>query len=325
MSFNPRLSVALLTSALVVLASHSVNATDIAFPGGTEPNSCGEVNNQIPAITTSNVNHRSNRLRCVTDIDALKLTLHKAALCTSAPDRTDPSTDWETKCVFIIDDPEGFEFTVTNTTQIAIPDTKIDLRNLVEGTYTHAVLMVGNAVKTKSSALFTDTLTGSTGNGKFCYSLDATDPGFAPISNLSSLATKCVDSEADMIAAGDHGFTAKEFTYGMTNGNPVNSWDANTGDRVHVFADLETIATVTGSRPNVISNATKVAGVMTLASPAIVSPASTTFNAGFQLTGQGQLFFNGETGSACDPATTGAKACITAMRNYGVGFRVTVD
>ena len=325
MSFNSRLSVALVTSALVVLASHNVSATDIAFSGGTEPNSCGEVNNQIPAITTSNVNQRSNRLRCVTDIDALKLTLHKAALCTSTPDRTDPSTDWETKCVFIIDDPEGFEFTVTNTTQIAIPDTKIDLRNLVEGTYTHAVLMVGNAVKTKSSALFTDTLTGSTGNGKFCYSLDATDPGFAPISNLSSLAKKCVDIEADMIAACDHGFTAKEFTYGMTNGTPVNSWDANTGDRVHVFADLETIATVTGSHPNVISNATKVAGVMTLATPAIVSPTSTTFNAGFQLTGQGQLFFNGETGSACDPATTGAKACITAMRNYGVGFRVTVD
>ena len=64
---------------------------------------------------------------------------------------------------------------------------------------------------------------------------------------------------------------------------------------------------------------------MTLATPAVVSPTSTTFNAGFQLTGQGQLFFNGEAGSACDPATTGAKACITAMRNYGVGFRVTVD
>ena len=133
------------------------------------------------------------------------------------------------------------------------------------------------------------------------------------------------EDEADMIAAGDHGFTTKEFTYGMTNGTPVNSWDANNGDRVHVFADLETIATVTSPRQNVISNATKVAGVMTLATPAVVSPTSTTFNAGFQLTGQGQLFFNGEAGSACDPATTGAKACITAMRNYGVGFRVTVD
>lgn len=319
------LGISLLTSALIFLASQSVNATDITFTSGTEPNSCGEVNNQIPAITTSNVNQRSNRLRCVADIDALNLTLHKAALCTSAPDRSDPSIDWATKCVFIIDDPDGFEFTVTKTTQIAIPEAKIDLSNLVEGTYTHAILMVGNTVKTKSSALFTDTLTGSTGNGKFCYSLSATDPGFVSISSLSSLATKCVDSEADMIAAGDNEFTAKEFTYGTTNGTPVNSWDANNGDRVHVFADLGTIATVTGPRQNVVAKATKVAGVMTLATPAIVSPTSTTFNAGFQLTGQGQLFFNGEAGSACDPATTGAKACITAMRNYGVGFRVTVD
>jgi len=64
--------------------------------------------------------------------------------------------------------------------------------------------------------------------------------------------------------------------------------------------------------------------VMEMSSPAIISATSTTFDAGFQLSGQGQIRFSGS--GACAPAVLGgATGCISSMRNYGVGFRVTVQ
>ena len=113
-------------SALVLTLGANAFAADIYFDptSGDEPNSCGEVSNEIPTVTTSvgTVNGAHGRnLRCVTDIDALRLTLHKAGICTSAPNTNDPSSDWSDKCVFIIDDATGIEFTVTDGSTSAIP------------------------------------------------------------------------------------------------------------------------------------------------------------------------------------------------------------
>jgi hypothetical protein len=81
----------LVSSALWFSLGANAFAADIYFNpgGGGEPNSCGEVSNEIPRVTTSvgTVNGADGQnLRCITDIDALRLTLHKAGLCTSAPD-----------------------------------------------------------------------------------------------------------------------------------------------------------------------------------------------------------------------------------------------
>ena len=140
-----------------IFSASFVSSADIFYnpAGGGEPNSCGEVSNEIPITSSSGgFNNNASRLRCITDIDGLKLTLHKAGLCTSAPDTSDPSTDWSSKCVFIINDATGIEVSVTKTSQSSIPENKIDLSGLVEATYTHAVLMVGNSLQTKMNAKF---------------------------------------------------------------------------------------------------------------------------------------------------------------------------
>lgn len=87
------------SSALSLSLGENVFAADIYYNpgGGGEPNSCGEVSNEIPTVTTSigTVNGKDGRnLRCITEIDGLRLTLHKASICTSAPDTNDPSADW---------------------------------------------------------------------------------------------------------------------------------------------------------------------------------------------------------------------------------------
>ena len=299
-----------------------VSSADIFYnpAGGGEPNSCGEVSNEIPTTSSSGgFNNNASRLRCITDIDGLKLTLHKAGLCTSAPDTSDPSTDWSSKCVFIINDATGIEVSVTKTSQSSIPENKIDLSGLVEATYTHAVLMVGNSLQTKMNAKFEEDFRGSNGEGPFCYSINASDPGNNPAA-YADLAVKCVADEAAMTSQGDHDFSSKEFTSFRSGNIYSNAKTAANGDEVYVFSDMDTIANVANDGS---SDATKVVGVLEMATPAVVSPSSTNFDAGFQLTEQGQIRFSGA-GVCASASLAGATACITSMRNYGVGFKVTV-
>ena len=313
-------------SALVLTLGANAFAADIYFDptSGDEPNSCGEVSNEIPTVTTSvgTVNGAHGRnLRCVTDIDALRLTLHKAGICTSAPNTNDPSSDWSDKCVFIIDDATGIEFTVTDGSTSAIPAQKIDLSGLVEATYTHAIIMVGNSVKTKMTAKFSEDFRGANGNGAFCYSKNAVVPANAPA--LAALAVNCVASEAAMISAGDHDFSSKGFeTFQTGPTTHVASRTATNGDRLHLFKDLNTLATVASDGTS--SDAAKIVGIMEMSNPAVLSAASSTFNAGFQLSGQGQIRFSG-TGECAPAGLSGATGCISSMRNYGVGFRVNIE
>ena len=305
-----------------IFSASFVSSADIFYnpAGGGEPNSCGEVSNEIPTTSSSGgFNNNASRLRCITDIDGLKLTLHKAGLCTSAPDTSDPSTDWSSKCVFIINDATGIEVSVTKTSQSSIPENKIDLSGLVEATYTHAVLMVGNSLQTKMNAKFEEDFRGSNGEGPFCYSINASDPGNNPAA-YADLAVKCVADEAAMTSQGDHDFSSKQFTSFRSGNSYSNAKTAANGDEVYVFSDMDTIATVANDGS---SDATKVVGVLEMATPAVVSPSSTNFDAGFQLTEQGQIRFSGA-GVCASASLAGATACITSMRNYGVGFKVTV-
>ena len=308
--------------AACIFSASFVSSADIFYnpAGGGEPNSCGEVSNEIPTTSSSGgFNNNASRLRCITDIDGLKLTLHKAGLCTSAPDTSDPSTDWSSKCVFIINDATGIEVSVTKTSQSSIPENKIDLSGLVEATYTHAVLMVGNSLQTKMNAKFEEDFRGSNGEGPFCYSINASDPGNNPAA-YADLAVKCVADEAAMTSQGDHDFSSKQFTSFRSGNSYSNAKTAANGDEVYVFSDMDTIANVANDGS---SDATKVVGVLEMATPAVVSPSSTNFDAGFQLTEQGQIRFSGA-GVCASASLAGATACITSMRNYGVGFKVTV-
>ena len=317
-----RLKVFLAIFMASIFSASFVSSADIFYnpAGGGEPNSCGEVSNEIPTTSSSGgFNNNASRLRCITDIDGLKLTLHKAGLCTSAPDTSDPSTDWSSKCVFIINDATGIEVSVTKTSQSSIPENKIDLSGLVEATYTHAVLMVGNSLQTKMNAKFEEDFRGSNGEGPFCYSINASDPGNNPAA-YADLAVKCVADEAAMTSQGDHDFSSKQFTSFRSGNSYSNAKTAANGDEVYVFSDMDTIATVANDGS---SDATKVVGVLEMTAPAVVSPSSTNFDAGFQLTEQGQIRFSGA-GVCASASLAGATACITSMRNYGVGFKVTV-
>ena len=137
---------------------------------------------------------------------------------------------------------------------------------------------------------------------------------------FSHNSQKCVADESAMTSQGDHDFSSKQFTSFRSGNSYSNAKTAANGDEVYVFSDMDTIATVANDGS---SDATKVVGVLEMATPAVVSPSSTNFDAGFQLTEQGQIRFSGA-GVCASASLAGATACITSMRNYGVGFKVTV-
>jgi hypothetical protein len=118
---------------------------------------------------------------------------------------------------------------------------------------------------------------------------------------------------------------------GRTQVNFNGSVSKTAGDGANVFlmADESTLATLSGSS----SNATRLAGVIAFGTSKVISANTASVNLGFQLTDQGQVQFSTSSGGSgeCNSTdrtsadSTSTIACINAMRNYGVGFRFTVQ
>ena len=297
--------------------------TNVAYSGSGDPVDCPVDNSGgISAITVAD-GTRASRAKCVTDLDQFKIDLYKIGICRAAPDSTNPASDWTDKCVFILDLTSALETEITTTSSIDL-GSYVDLSTLTEGIYTHAVLLIGNTMYSKMRKQFADTFMGKTSVGSYCYSIDgATYQG--PHPTRAQLATECVASEAVMNSNGNHGYMARE----QVNFGGSVSKIAGDGANVYLMADASTLATLSGSS----SNATRLAGVIAFDTSKVITANTTSVNLGFQLTGQGQVQFStsSNSGGECNATdraaadSTSTTTCIKAMRNYGVGFRFTVQ
>ena len=297
--------------------------TNVAYSGSGNPVDCPVDNSGgISAITVAD-GTRASRAKCVTDLDQFKIDLYKIGICRAAPDSTNPASDWTDKCVFILDLTSALETEITTTSSIDL-GSYVDLSTLTEGIYTHAVLLIGNTMYSKMRKQFADTFMGKTSVGSYCYSIDgATYQG--PHPTRAQLATECVASEAVMNSNGNHGYMARE----QVNFGGSVSKTAGDGANVYLMADASTLATLSGSS----SNATRLAGVIAFDTSKVITANTTSVNLGFQLTGQGQVQFStsSNSGGECNATdraaadSTSTTTCIKAMRNYGVGFRFTVQ
>ena len=313
----------LLVTFLLGIAPNAIAQTNVAYSGSGDPVDCPDDNSGgVSAVTVAD-GTRANRARCVTNLDQLKIELYKIGICRSAPDTTNPASDWADKCVFILDRTSALETEITTTSSIDIAS-YVDLSTLTEGTYTHAVLMIGNTMYSKMRKQFADTFMGRTSVGSYCYSIDgATWQGVHP--TRAQLATECVASEAVMNSNGNHGYMART----QVNFNGSTSKTAGDGANVYLMADASTLATLSGSS----SNATRLAGVIAFDTSKVITANTSSVNLGFQLTSQGQVQFSTSSSSSgeCDATdraaadSTSTTACIKAMRNYGVGFRFIVQ
>jgi hypothetical protein len=311
---------------LVLLAtSLSSNAadSDVAVPSSGGLNACGDSSGTIPSLTSGyGWNKHGGQLRCYTDIDSFKFTLYKAAICTSQPDTTNPISDWADKCAFIIDTTDGIELTLEENSVVAIPESSVNLRVLTPATYTHSVLIVGNEVHSKMAKQFTQSFRGKSGVGSYCYTINAAAPNNTP-TNLNQLAVECVANSAAMTAAGDYDFSSRTLSSFRNSSGYFNTNIATNGDYLYALSDFNTLATVNSS--NGTSDGTLVTGLIEMPTPVVINGDTSSIDLGFQLSDQGQIKFNGQTSSVCNPSSISATACVIVMHNYGVGFRVTAQ
>jgi hypothetical protein len=303
-----------------------VAQTNVAYSGSGDPADCPDDNSGGIGSVTMADGLRASRARCVTDLDQFKIDLYKIGICRAAPDSTNPASDWSSKCAFILDRTMALETELTKTSSVDIAS-YVDLSVLTEGTYTHAVLMIGNTMYSKMRKQFAQTFMGRTSVGSYCYSIDgATFQDNHP--TRAELATECVASEAAMNSNGNHGYMART----QVNFNGSVSKTAGDGANVFLMADADTLATLSGSS----SDATRLAGVIEFDTSKVITANTASVNLGFQLTNQGQVQFSTSTDGSggrgeCDATdraaadSTATIACIKAMRNYGVGFRFTVQ
>ena len=297
--------------------SYSFAHADVNYAGG-DVDSCGEQNGVIPQFVPAPVNGRDSRfLRCYADLDALKISIYRIAICREEPDSDDPSLDWSSKCVFIVNQSTPVEVEINNTSLIGI-DEYVDLSGLTEGTYTHAALLIGNVLQTKMKKTFGQTLSGQTDTGTLCYSIDgAVYADNAP--ERSELTVECVNSEAVMLANANYGFASKEQDYwGNADTKKVAVSD---GAAVHLMLNADTLATVNNAGRT--SNAEMLLGVKEFSTPATIDANTSSIDLGFQLTSMGQIRLSTADGgdSYCDSTNI----CVNAMRNFGIGFTFTVQ
>ena len=301
----------------IFFANSSFAQVNINYASG-DVISCGAVDGVIPNLTADD-DTIAKELRCLTDLEELKLSLYRIGLCTSKPDATNPASDWGSKCVFIMNKTTPLELTLSKTSKNSI-DSNIDLSGLNEGTYTHAVLLVGNTLSSKVKATFTQKFVGKTSVGKICYTISGgVDPGNSP--TRTNLAVECVDTETDVTTNGNYGHSSKEMNFWGTS-SPKKA--AANGDDVFLMLNATTLATINTSGKT--SNATMIAGILPFSSTQTISANSTSIDIGFQLTDLGQIKFS--TKSECSDSNRSSlgttEACIATMKNYGVGFRITV-
>ena len=120
----------------------------------------------------------SNSEEIVTDIDAntgisckevpdfYKITIYRFALCTSNPFAT--STTDLSSCSYFINDDTGVDLEITYPASSSLAITALPAMN----TYKYAILLINSALKIKHSDIYSSSVTGKSGSGKYCWTLD---------------------------------------------------------------------------------------------------------------------------------------------------------
>lgn len=315
----------LLAWAICLIASISFSDVNYVRNSGADVDSCGEVDGSIPEFNPSPIDNKDSReLRCYADADALKITLYKIAICREEPNTSNPALDWDSKCVFIINEASPIQVEVDTVSDPVDLNAYADLTGDLEATYTHFALLIGNELQTKMKKTFGQKLSGRTSTGtntgtndtSFCYSIDgATYQSNTP--TRSQLTVECVENESQMLSNGNYGFSSKVQDYwGTASPKKVAVSD---GASVYLMSDATSLATI--DTANKTSDANFLIGVKAFGSPVVIDGNTNAVDLGFQLTNQGQVRLS--TKNAADNYCSATNICVNSMRNFGVGFRFT--
>ena len=273
---------------------------------------CTESDGAI-SFDLNDTNADGQRYQCQIDGQTMRFQLYKLGICTAEPAPGDFATGFSgSKCIMMYDSPTGQLAVVTRGSSSNLSG--INVSNLKEATYTHAVVMIGNAVESQYSVSFPSSMTilGHSNSGNHCWTRN-TSSYTKNIGNRNQLSVECGSTP------GAPGFARKAFDYwpvgapGVSGGG--NTREHDNGNKSYLMkSPTEQADPATDTASNLI-------GVVTFDSPKILTANTRAIDLGFQLSELGQAEFSTRS-SACE---TDGQPCLNALRPWGFDFCVEFD
>ena len=296
----------------------------------------------IAALHTAGPENIFGDFNCDYTPDGMRIKLYKIMLCSELVNET----DYQAKCNPLVTFNSGKDIEISADNQSPILDGPV---TLVEGDYTHAVILIENRIGSKFLQSFTRPIHGDNGVGTTCWS-NGKD---------AKISYETVDGNGNRVpnTDGDHqnfsascGLAASAdpkwsyYTYkGLwMNGGFVNEVKALSlfgapNKNVHLLGPTGNLASFTvgnGGRNNddengIVTNANYLLGVTELNPTVSISPSTTGLNLGFKLkdtffqkittnTYYGNDRCSAASGSMAVAASTGAFACLST--SYATTF-----
>ena len=314
------LSQILLVALLPLLAGSLNAATNISIAGGSSARpDCPVLSDGTVDTLELDDGRAPYENRCISDVQTLKMNLFKVGLCKSAPDPSNPTTDWYDKCVFILDKASN---PIEVAFSLGAPQTisGIDLSKLTEGTYTHAVVLEQNKWFFKSKQLFSQPFQGRSSAGNLCYTVANASYNKLATTLLSDLSVECVANEAAVLANGNYGWMYNE-TFWIGSAQPVKTMTS--GNKLYLLSDQTTLATIDDG--NKTSDAGYELLLVNFSAPLTIDANTKNIDLGFAMVGYGRMEFS-TVGPCTDSArTAGTEGCINAMKTNDFDLKVKID
>ena len=241
--------------------------------------------------------------------DVLQVSFYKLALCTQKPTYQN-----DTGCVYLLDASSSVDV------EIGVGVDNIPLVNgdvsIPEGTYSHAMLLIGTELGLKTTFEFaTPQYDGEGNQGRFCWT------------NGLPIVWGYQDYQAMMMTCGDEpdpelsieNFKAFSDDSGGVVAQSLNNTTPDTVYDVYLLDDEMELATVsTDNLGFPTGNAKYIWGVQKFNAPPTITAASTNVDMAFKITDGMGMGFNGY---ACD----GSAACVEGVNVNGFQFVVDAD
>ena len=267
---------------------------------------CTNSGSEVTFADIADLDGNNNRYGCRIDGQTMRIQLHKLGICTAEPTPADFGDNLTSKCAMLYSSDTGQTATISRGGSSDLAD--IDVSNLVEGDYSHAIIVIGDSLESKYSVNFPagTTILGHSGSGNHCWTRDTSAYAKNPTSR-NQLSAECGS------AAAAPGFAKKAFGYFGGSNTKLHT----NGNKTYLLKSMSEQAVASDG-----DSIAFTAGVVVFSSPKKLSAKTQTIDLGFELTNLGRAEFITNTAASCD---TNSQPCLNSLRPWDFDFCVEFD
>ena len=238
--------------------------------------SCSDYTNADGAITYTD-NTSGVFSACLITPQSMTIDLHFIGLCKEQP----TIANFRTVCSSLFTSTTGETKTISTTTSANLMnDVTLD-----EGTYTHAAILIKNALSYSAKIKFSPARTGKTGTGEWCWSLDG-NTGTVNTA-VGSQATWIAECGAAAPSSFGSNSSSPNAIFSVASGNRYDNFEtgttASTSWTVYLLKADETLNTGTAGNYASFGTASYFLGIQQFNTAVSITPRTSNLDVGFRL------------------------------------------